>query len=79
MCNCKKSKPNNLDSRIVLQEIREAHEFVQRTGVENLTSPNWLYLYEVYSKAYPNSNGMPSQEELITILERASQLQTAYR
>lgn len=79
MCNCKTKKANNLDNRIVLEEIRNAYEFILNTGQDNLTEADWLYLYEVYSKAYPNSNGQPSQGELLNIIEKASQLKTAYR
>jgi hypothetical protein len=79
MCNCKKKKINNLDNRIVLNEIKSAYDIVLTKGKENLTDGDWIYLYEVYSRAYPNSNGTPSQEDLINILEKASQLNTAYR
>ena len=79
MCNCKKNKPNNLDDRIVLNELRDAHNHAITKGVDNFTEADWLYLYEVYSKGYPNSNGIPSREDLLNILEKASQLKTAYR
>ena len=79
MCNCKKNKANNLDNRIVLNELKDAHNLVVTKGADNLSEGDWLYLFEVYSKGYPNSNGTPSKEELINILEKASQLKTAYR
>lgn len=79
MCNCKKYKPNNLDNRIVLNEIKQAYTSVQGKAIEDITDADWLYLYDVYRKAYPRSNGQPNQRELIEILKKASQLQTAYK
>jgi hypothetical protein len=79
MCNCKKNKANNLDNRVVLEEIRSAYDTITTKGVDNLTDGDWLYLYEVYSRAYPASNGMPNKNDLVSILEKASQLKTAYR
>ena len=79
MCNCKKNKPNNLDNRIILQEIREAYSKVEETPLESIADGDWLYLYDVYRKAYPNSKGQPTQGELLEILKKASQLNTAYK
>lgn len=79
MCNCKKKKINNLDNRVVLEEIRNAYEQTISKGIDNLTDADWLYLYEVYSRAYPNSNGLPNKTDLVSVLEKASQLKTAYR
>jgi hypothetical protein len=79
MCNCKKYKPNNLDNRIVLNEIKQAYTSIQGKSIEDITDADWLYLYDVYRKAYPRSNGQPNQGELIEVLKKASQLQTAYK
>ena len=79
MCNCKKYKPNMLDNREVLSQIREANERILNTGVENLTEEDWVYLYMVYSTAYPNSKGVPTKEDLIKIIANASTLKTAYK
>jgi hypothetical protein len=79
MCCGKKYKPNNLDNRILLAEIREAYQKVKETPVESISDGDWIYLYEVYQRAYPNSKGQPNKEELLEILSKASQLQTAYK
>jgi len=79
MCNCKKNKPNNLDNRVVLEDIRTAYNTITTKGKENLSEGDWLYLYEVYSRAYPSSNGIPNKDDLVSVLEKASQLKTAYR
>lgn len=79
MCNCKKYKPNMLDNRDVLKQIREANDLITNKGQENLTDEDWIYLLMVYNQAYPNSKGIPSREDLINIIARASQLKTAYK
>lgn len=68
-----------LDNRDVLKQIREANDLITNKGQENLTDEDWIYLLMVYNQAYPNSKGIPSREDLINIIARASQLKTAYR
>ena len=79
MCNCKKQKANNLDNRILLQEIREVYSKVSETPVESISDGDWIYLYDVYHRAYPNSKGIPEKSELLEILSKASQIKTAYK
>ena len=79
MCNCKKNVANNLSNRVIISEARDAFNMITNKGQDNLTESDWLYLYEVYSKAYPRSNGQPSRTELIQIIEKISQQKTAYR
>lgn len=68
-----------LDNRVLLGEIRDVYSKVGNLPLEEITEGDWLYLYDIYKRAYPMSNGQPSREELIKILEKASQLKTAYR
>lgn len=79
MCNCKKNVINNTDNRIILAEARKANDLIKSKSVSDITDGEWLYLYDVYNQAYPRSNGQPTQEELIKIIDNLSQLKTAYR
>lgn len=79
MCCGRKYKPNNLDNRIILNEIKSAWTEFSEKPAKDITDADWIYLYEVYNRAYPNSKGIPTKTELLDILSKASQLKTAYK
>lgn len=72
-CNCGKRKNqviNNLKIPSYVQMGIDAWNRVKDTKFEDINDEDWVELYSVYWKLYPNSKGQPSKDELLKILEQ---------
>lgn len=60
--------------------IKEANDtLLSVKDQESFTDADWIYLYMVYGRAYPNSKGQPSKDDLVNVLKNAANLPMAYR
>lgn len=72
-CNCGKRKNqviNNLNIPSYVQLGIDAWDKVKDKKFEELQDEDWVELYSVYWKIYPNSKGQPSRQELLEIIQK---------
>lgn len=77
-CNCKGRKQviNNLHIPSYVQLAKDFMSTISNTPVESLEDHQWSEMYHIYNNIFPNSNGQPSREELITIITNAANYKT---
>lgn len=77
-CNCKGKKQviNNLHIPSYVQLARDFMASIYNTPVESLQDHHWTEAYHIYNSIFPNSNGQPSKEELIQIINNAANYKT---
>ena len=71
-CNCRKKNQviNNLKIPSFVQMGIDAWNEVREKKFEEIQDEDWVQLYSVYWKIYPNSKGQPNKEELLSIMEK---------
>lgn len=73
-CHCGKKKVlNNLNVPSYVQMAKEYLTSIGNTPVEQLDDHQLAEGYHIYNSIFPNSKGQPSKEELLTIINNASQ------
>jgi hypothetical protein len=80
-CNCKGKKNviNNLDNPSYVQVASDIWAQIQNTPFEEITDQLWEEMYMVYGMIFPNSTGLPVKEELVQIIQNATQYKTKRR
>ena len=74
-CNCKGKKNviNHLDNPSYVQLALDIWAQIQNLPFEDITDQLWEEMYMVYGMIYPNSKGQPVKEELVQIIQTATQ------
>jgi len=74
-CNCKGKKQviNNLHIPSYIQLAKDFLTSVSGIPVDSLEDHHWSEGYHIYNQIFPNSKGQPSKEELIKIINNASE------
>jgi hypothetical protein len=76
-CNCGKKKViNNLNVPHYVNLAVEIWNSVSNLQFNDITDDQWFDMYQVYNQIFPNSNGQPNKEELLQIIQNATQYQT---
>lgn len=77
MCNCGKGKKqiiNNTRNQEVLNLVNETYSrLIQDKTIEEIGDLDWIEIYSVWRLLYPNANGTPSQQKVITDLDNSRQ------
>jgi len=72
-CNCKGKTINNLGIPSYIRMAKEVWDKVSSLQFEDITDELWMELYMTYNQLYPNSKGQPDKQELLTIINKATQ------
>jgi len=76
-CNCGKKKViNNLNVPHYVNLAVEIWNSVSKLQFNDITDDQWFDMYQVYNQIFPNSNGQPNKEELLKVIQNATQYQT---
>lgn len=73
-CGCKKKKQvlNNISSREHIEIAKEVNtRVIMSSDMSNYSELDKIEIMGVYASLYPNSNGTPSLEEAIKLIQQA--------